>query len=235
MIEKNRGHDDLTKLTIFLVLVLFFSYCLKFWIDVEVTRNKTTMTRNRRYSSNNASCYLIIFSIFASRAYAGLIDAHPFRWWSPDEVAILRGIQSSSDEVLSNVDRMNDRRLETVFDPESVNEKLRYEDKYTLTYYFPMLFFLMINLVALVAGLGLLITNLHEQKNNDVLEDHKRKQNEMNDATFNTTFDTTFDTTTNGIENDKNTVEEELLEVGDLTLSVDASCDEIELTLTGEN
>lgn len=132
----------------------------------------------------------------------------------------IRKMHQSADGILSKISHLQRRHLNTVFDSSTVDESLLYEDIYQLNYYLPMLMFFMLNFLAFLAGVTLMFQNTCEERNDDILEAHKlNHERVVHNSTLNTA--------------EEETVEEEILEVGDLVLSLDATNDdEIELELT---
>jgi hypothetical protein len=130
--------------------------------------------------------------------------------------------KSSKKSIIPKIQRAISSK---VFNPETVDPSLLYEEPYALTYYFPMIVFFFFNIFALFVGISLVVSNAREERNNDILEKHKLNQDHIHSQSFvlNSLEDETF--------NEEASQYEEF-EVGDLTLALAATDDEVEIALT---
>jgi hypothetical protein len=132
--------------------------------------------------------------------------------------ALLRRLQGSSDETLSKLVNIKTTRSEEQFEIDSIEDRLLYEEAYTLNFYLPMVIFLVMNFIALLAGLGLLVQNTLEERSDDIIKMHRKNQDRL---VHNATLATEEETME----------EEEVLEMDGFDLTLDATNDGFELTL----
>ena len=130
---------------------------------------------------------------------------------------LLHRLQDNNHEILRNLVKIEARRMRENDDSISIDDSLVYEGPYTSNFYLPMVAFLFINFVASVAGLGLIILNIREERSSDILQLHMQNQNRLaQDATLRTMNDT---------------LHEEILDIDGLVINLGANSDQIELAL----
>ena len=126
----------------------------------------------------------------------------------------LRRLQGLNDEILSKLVKIEVRQMGDNIEFDFIKHALLYEEAYTLSLYQPMIYFLVVNVFALIVGFAVLCSNSYAERRDKILQRHKENQDRIiRDATLNT------------MEDDM-TIEEEIHKIDGLVLSLDASDDE---------
>ena len=118
-----------------------------------------------------------------------------------------------------------------------------YEDAYTLNYYFPMIFFFVVNFIVFLSGCTLFGLYLREERQSEILKGHRENQEKLareaamileemtiEDASMeeNTIED---DIIVDGKEEEADNYKEERLNLDGMFLALDATGDEVEIAL----